>query len=93
VEVAEGMRRPLNKTARLSKPLLEREKKSEYWVSIMEEINSGGELNQDELNNFISRSIALGVVPNFKDRESRPGVLGTISTESVLILFVIHVNF
>lgn len=62
-----------NRSRRISKIFIEKEKKSDYWQEVIEEVNTQGVFNQEDINNFIARAVSLEVVANFKDREAQGG--------------------
>jgi hypothetical protein len=76
-----------NRARRISKIFIEKEKKSDYWQAVIEEVNTQGVFNQDDINNFIARAVSLEVVSNFKDREAQGGT-GTRTFCSVSFCFV-----
>lgn len=59
------------KERRVSKIILGKEMKSDFWQQILREVNTNGVFNQEDIQNFINRAVSLGVVPDFKERESQ----------------------
>ena len=68
------MPRPVSSFRGFSWIFIEKEKKSDYWQEVIDEVNTEGVFNQDDINNFIARAVSLEVVANFKDREAQGGV-------------------
>jgi len=55
---------------RVSKVIVEKEKKTDYWQEIIEEArHDAPELNQDDVNAMIARCLSLNLVANWKSRE------------------------
>lgn len=54
----------------MSKIILGKEMKSDFWQDVIREVNTAGVFNQEDISNFISRAISLDVVPDYRDRES-----------------------
>lgn len=59
------------KERRVSKIILGKEMKSDFWQQILREVNTNGVFNQEDIQNFINRAVSLGVVPDFKEREAQ----------------------
>jgi hypothetical protein len=59
------------KERRVSKIILGKEMKSDFWQDVIREVNTQGVFNQEDISNFISRAISLDVVPDYRERESQ----------------------
>eukprot|EP01127_Copromyxa_protea_P022569 TRINITY_DN815_c0_g6_i1.p1 TRINITY_DN815_c0_g6~~TRINITY_DN815_c0_g6_i1.p1 ORF type:complete len:949 (-),score=336.03 TRINITY_DN815_c0_g6_i1:196-3042(-) len=62
--------RAVMRARRVSKIIVEKEKKTDYWQEIVQAAKAEADLSQDDVNNLISRAMALDIVGNWKQRES-----------------------
>jgi len=54
---------------RVSKIIVEKEKKTDYWQDVIQAAKAESDLSQEDINNIISRAMALELVGNWKQRE------------------------
>lgn len=66
-----GSRRTFER--RPSQQVVEKEKKTEYWKDVAQEVQKEGKVSGDDLNHVISRAMTLGIVGDRKQRESLSG--------------------
>lgn len=62
--------RAVLRARRVSKIIVEKEKKTSYWQDIIQAAKSEYDLSQEEVNSIIARAMALDVVGNWKQRET-----------------------
>lgn len=62
--------RAVLRARRVSKIIVEKEKKTDYWQDIIQAAKAEYDLSQDDVNSIIARAMALDVVGNWKQRES-----------------------
>jgi len=63
--------RNVQRARRVSKVIVEKEKKTDYWQEIIEEARlDAPELSQEDVNNMIARCLSLELVANWKTREN-----------------------
>jgi hypothetical protein len=62
--------RSVLRARRVSKIIVEKEKKTDYWQDIVQAAKADTDLSQDDVNNLISRAMALDIVGNWKQRET-----------------------
>jgi len=54
---------------RVSKIIVEKEKKTDYWQDVIQAAKAESDLSQEDINNIIGRAMALELVGNWKQRE------------------------
>lgn len=62
--------RAVLRARRVSKIIVEKEKKTDYWQDIVQVAKAESDLSQEDINNLISRAMALDIVGNWKQREN-----------------------
>jgi len=69
---AQAASRAVSRARRVSKVIVEKEKKTGYWQEIIEEArHDHPELSQEDVNNMIARCLSLDLVANWKTRETQ----------------------
>eukprot|EP01127_Copromyxa_protea_P022563 TRINITY_DN815_c0_g3_i1.p1 TRINITY_DN815_c0_g3~~TRINITY_DN815_c0_g3_i1.p1 ORF type:complete len:628 (-),score=182.72 TRINITY_DN815_c0_g3_i1:1200-3083(-) len=62
--------RSVLRARRVSKVIVDKERKTDYWQEIMQAASATTNLSQEDTNNIISRAMSLDIVGNWKQRES-----------------------